>query len=288
MEYLVVGGSAVSGQMIQKAIREHEPKAVITATTSGIDRPVPGADRTIFNVSLDSPQAAETIVKEWKGGSPEVIAYVPARGAVGMPTSRATREMVGESIDYCIRPMLRLTQKLRSRKTVCLSGFITMEPMLQCYGAMAYSKLIMEDLVVRHPDRLQTIRLGMFMSKSVRGIAILTQKNLMREVYPELASMAAEWRASGKKFSDFFYDKNWHFEETKYKNAAPFTKPFRPTTEDDIRLAMLRILRGEKEPILNVLGDWVWTDRTMPPLPEIVKAHPEFMQWDLEKYFAEA
>ncbi len=287
MEYLVVGGSAVSGQMIQKAIREHQPDAVITSTTSGVDRAVPGADRTIFNVSLEDPSAVDRILDGWKGGAPELVAYVPARGAVGMPTSRATREMVGESVDYCIRPMLRLTQKLRPRKTICLSGFITMEPMLQCYGAMAYSKLILEDLVVRHPGRLQSIRLGMFMSKSVRGIAILTQKNLMREVYPELAPMAAEWRASGKKFSDFFYDKNWVYEETSYKNAAPFTKPFRPTTEDDIRLAMLRILGGEKEPILNVLGDWVWTDRTMPKLPEIVKAHPDLLKWDLEQYFVD-
>lgn len=288
MEALVIGGSAVSGQMIIKAIRERHAGAHITSTSSGSGRAVAGANHTIESVDLASPDAVDRIVKAPAPLRPELIVYVPARGEVGMPTARATREMVRESVDYSIRPMLELTARLKPKLTVCLSGFITMAPMLECYGAMAYSKLIMEDLVVRHPDRLKAIRLGMFPSNSVRGIAILTQKNLMRTKYPELASMATEWRASGQKFADFFYGKNWHYEEMIYRDAADFQAGFRATTADDIRLAMLRILDGEKAPILNVLGDWVWTDSAMPELPAIIKAHPDFLKWDLDHYLTQA
>ena len=284
MEYLVVGGSAVAGQMILRAIREHDPAARTTATTSSTDRPVTGADRTFFEIDLADPAAVDRILSAWTGDPPGWIAYVPARGEVGMPTSRATRAMVRESVDYCIRPMLRLTQALRPQMTVCLSGFITMAPMLECYGAMAYSKLIMEDLVVRHPHRLKAIRLGMFPSNSVRGIAILTQRNLMRKTVPELAPMAEEWRSSGRRFSDFFYEKNWHFEETVYRGAAASDKPFRPTTAEDICSGMRRVLAGEPAPILNVLGDWVWTDDRMPALPAVVEAHADFLKWGLDEY----
>ncbi len=284
--YLVVGGSAVSGQMILRALREHDPSGTLVSTSSAADRQVALADRTVPGIALEDPTAVDRILAAWQGPPPSVIAYVPARGEVGMPTARATREMVRESTDYCIRPMLRLTQAFRPQLTVCLSGFITMPPMLECYGAMAYSKLVLEGLVVRHPDRLKAIRLGMFPSNSVRGIAILTQKNMQRGRFPELAAMHTEWRATGKKFSDFFYGKNWHFEETVYRSAAAFEKPFRPTTPDDIRLAMHRVLAGERGPIFNVLGDWVWTEATMPELPEVVRAHPDFLEWDLDRYLA--
>ena len=286
MQTLIVGGSAVSGQMILAAVREKHAKAHIAATTSSPDRAVTGADLTIPGIDLAQPDAVDKILGALRGVRPEIIAYIPARGEVGLPTARATREMVRQSIDYCIRPMLRLTQALRPKMTICLSGFITMEPMLECYGAMAYSKLVMEDLVVRHPGQLKAIRLGMFPSNSVRGIMILTQRNLMRTKYPELAQMAAAWRSSGRKFSDFFDENNWHYEETVYRSTGSWEKPFRPTEADDIRLAMRRILDGEPAPILNVLGDWVWTESAMPKLPEVVRAHPDFLEWDLDQYLS--
>ena len=287
MNYLVVGGSSVSGQSIIKGIGELDSQGRIWSTTSSDDRQVEGAHDTIGGIDLADADAVDKILEAIRAAGPgdfAAVVYIPARGQVGMPTSRATREMVSESVDYSIRPMLRLAQALKPKTTICLSGFITMEPMLECYGAMAYTKLIMEDMVVRYPEQLKTIRLGMFPSNSVRGIAILTQKNLMRNVYPENQGMADEWRASGKKFSDFFYGKNWHYEETIYRDAADFKKPFRATTADDIRLAVKQALNGEKAPIINVLGDWVWTEDKMPPLPQVVQDQPEFMKTDLDQY----
>ncbi len=288
--FLVVGGSSVSGQAILAGLRGADTRLISTTSTA---EAVSGADHTIHGIDLAAPDAADKIlagVRAADAGDPGTLAgivYVPARGMVGMPASAATREMVSESIEYSVRPMLRLMRDLRPALTVCLSGFITMEPMLDIYGAMTFTKLIMEDLAVRHPDRFKAIRLGMFPSKSVRGIAILVQKGAMRKTYPELVDVERRWRDSGeKKFADWLWGRNYEFEEKVHRHAAPFDKPFRPTTADDIRLAAIRIFSGEKDPILNVLGDWVWTDTKMPALPAVIQKRAELLQTDLDLYFA--
>ena len=289
-QYLIVGGSSVSGQAIIQGLREEDANGFLISTTSG-DGSVAGADATIQGIDLSDASAARRMIagtrEHQSAGTLDTIVYVPARGMVGIPASAATRAMVDESIDYSIRPMLELMRALKPRLTVCLSGFITMESMLDIYGAMTYTKLIMEDLATRHADRFKVIRLGMFPSKSVRGIAILVQKGAQRKTYPELGRMAELWRASGeKKFQDWMWNRNWEFEESVYREAAASDKAFRPTTADDIQLAARRVL-SEPAPILNVLGDWVWTDDRMPAIPGVVQERGDFLKTDLDAYFRE-
>lgn len=288
--YFVVGGSSVSGQAILAGLAG--PGVRLISTTSGTTD-VKGADGTIHGIDLSDADAADKMIAglndELGADGASALAaliYVPARGEVGMPAAAATREMIEASLDYSVRPMLKMMQALRPQLTVCISGFITMDPMLSIYGAMTYTKLIMEDLAVRHPDRFKVLRLGMFPSKSVRGIALLVQKNAMRKAYPELEDLLYRWRDSGvKKFPDWMWQRNWEFEERVYRDAASFDKPFRPTTADDIRLAIGRLVRDEKKPILNVLGDWVWSEDRMPAIPEIIRKNENLLENDLDQYF---
>ncbi|HRP70860.1 MAG TPA: hypothetical protein PLY93_15150, partial [Turneriella sp.] len=115
---------------------------------------------------------------------------------------------------------------------------------------------------------LQILRIGMFYSNSVRGIALLAQRRFMREKNFH-SEWHDEWKASGKKFSDFFYDKNYRSEEETYREHANGV-PFRPTEPGDIADAFCIVFQGEKSPIINVLGAWRWFENTMPHLPEAI------------------
>lgn len=291
MRYLLIGGSSYSGQCTIQAIRSQTPDAVIVSTSSG-DRQVTGADHTIPRIDLADPGAPERLAQacgDWERAQPgdstkpEPIAaliYIPARGEVGLPARLATAEQVAAGVDYCIRPMLRMMNLLQPRLTVCFSGFITMEPLLQCYGAMAYVKLAMEDFVIQNRDRMRAIRFGLFPSASVRGIGLLVQRNTMRKVYPEFAEMYAEWKASGMKFLEYFYEKNYRFEEQNYRHVS--SEPFRPTEENDIvRGVQLALAPETTAPIINVLGSWLWTDEVMPELPPVIQERHGLMPTDL-------
>ncbi len=297
MNYLIIGGSSYSGKCTIQAIRESDPRARIITTTSG-ERDVEGVEHTIHGIDLGQADAPERVQAGLAGiseagsdgamGGPALRAliYIPARGEVGLPARLATKEQVDDAVAYCITPMLKMMTALQPELTVCYSGFITMDPLLQCYGAMSFVKIAMEDFVVRHKDRMRVIRFGMFPSNSVRGIGLLVQRNTMRKLYPEFAVMYDEWKASGKKFIDFFYDKNYVFEEKTYSHVSE--KPFRPTNEQDIVDGVKLALdtQGNSAPIVNVLGSWLWTDDAMPELPPIFAEKADLMPRDLERHLA--
>ncbi|MEQ9364276.1 MAG: hypothetical protein RIF32_08545 [Leptospirales bacterium] len=299
MNYLIIGGSSYSGKCTIQAIREVDSEARIITTTSG-ERDVAGVEHTIHGVDLGQPEApgrvraglAELAID---GVGPEetpplrALIYIPARGEVGMPARLATKSQVDDAVEYSITPMLKMMAGLQPELTICYSGFITMDTLLQCYGAMSFVKIAMEDFVVRHKDRMRVIRFGMFPSKSVRGIGLLVQRNTMRKMYPEFEIMYDEWKASGKKrFIDFFYDKSNVFEEKTYSHVSD--QPFRPTNEQDIVNGVKFALDTERNPapIVNVLGDWLWTDDAMPAeLPPVFTEQAELMPENLERHLAQ-
>ncbi|MCR9140916.1 MAG: hypothetical protein NXI24_01490 [bacterium] len=304
MNYLIIGGSSYSGKCTIQAIRETDASATIISTTSG-EREVPGVEHTIHGIDLaqaDAPERvksgladlAGSLSKEGAAGRDggkssetpplRALIYIPARGEVGMPARLATKAQVDDAVDYCITPMLKMMASLQPELTVCYSGFITMDPLLQCYGAMSFVKIAMEDFVIRHQDRMRVIRFGMFPSNSVRGIGLLVQRNTMRKLYPEYEVMYDEWKASKKKFIDYFYDKNYVFEEKSYSHVSE--EPFRPTNEQDIVDGVKFALNTEANaaPIVNVLGSWLWTDDAMPDLPPVIADNPALMPENLERH----
>ncbi|MCP5500443.1 MAG: hypothetical protein H7A25_11100 [Leptospiraceae bacterium] len=284
-QILVIGANSVSGQDIIQSLQKHPDKYYILGSTSG-DKPVPGVHKTLTGINLSEPSAISSILKQIGNVDISHILYIPARGMVGLPTTYSTKEMVEESFAYSVIPMLQLTKELKPLKTICFSGFITMPPMLLCYGCMALTKIIMEELAIQFPDKLQVIRLGMFFSKSVRGIALATQRSIREGKYPELKPMLKEWKESGQKFNHYFFDKNWFYEENIYKNFANNSSiSFRKTVPEDITKAVYTCLEGEKAPIINVLGDWVWTDTKMIPVPDEIESIRSFAPKDLNLYF---
>ena len=283
MNYLIVGGSSVSGQAVIKSINKLGPDHKVISTSSSPERQVEGAQHTIGNIDLADRDAVDKIIAGINGENIDYMVYVPARGAVGMPSSYATAEQIDESLDYSFRPILRLTKALNPKMSVCFSGFVTTAPLMQIYGAMTFSKVAMEECVIRNSDKLKCIRIGMFPSKSVRGIALLVQKNIQRGDYSELDVLRDEWKASGvKKFTDFFYQKNYVFEESTFKGKAP--GEFRPTTPEDIGDTVVRALSGEeKAPIINLLGAWVWPEEKLSEHPELIKKMHNLIPTDLDK-----
>ena len=133
---------------------------------------------------------------------------------------------------------------------------------------------------MKHPDKVQIIRIGMFHSNSVRGIALLVQKNLMRNRNAN-AELFDAWKASGKKFPEYFYAKNYKVEEDAYKQHSGGV-PFRPTEPEDIKNAFKRALLGEKAAIINCLGPWQWVENEMPYLPEEITSNIHLIPADLE------
>lgn len=265
MRVFIVGAAAVSGRAAMSAAKELG--AEIIATTSR-DENITDADHTIHGIDLERSEAVEKMLADsFLHRAPvDFIVYIPARGAVGMDVVESKPEMIMPSLEYSVIPYLKLTKALKPKRTIALSGFMALPSLTKIYGAMTFTKIAMEQLAINHPDKLQIIRIGMFLSNSVRGIAILAQRRFMREAdfQPE---WRAQWKASGKKFSQFFYDLNYEQEEQMYKKHGNGV-PFRPTVPEDITNGFLVAFRGEPAPIINVLGPWLWTESQMPELPE--------------------
>lgn len=277
--YLIVGGSSVSGGTAISAVRKRDSGALVYSTTSS-SKELSAADHTIKNIDLDD-KACVTRIKSYLGDQKvNKIIYIPARGEVAMPTHLATKEQVEAAMDYSVRPMLYLHAALQPERTICLSGFITMEPLLECYGAMGFVKIAMERLAVANPQKLCVIRIGMFISSSVRGIALLVQRRAMQKAYPEFEKLYTEWKGSHKKFSQFFYDKNYKFEKANYEHLA--ATPFRPTVKADIERGFELALRENAKPIINILGDWTWQEDTMIDLPSIFHDRADLFPQDLQ------
>lgn len=280
MNLLIVGANSASGQEICKQLYGKKDVQIIGTTSSLKD--ISFTDKTIHEIDLSNSGAVAKIVNSIKEKIDYII-YIPARGMVGMPTKYSTREMILESFRYSIFPYLELTKDLTPKKTILLSGFITMPPMLLCYGCMALTKIIMEELAFEFPTKFTVIRLGMFYSKSVRGIALATRKNIKDRKYPELLEMQKEWKNSGLSFDEYFYGKNWYYEESIYKDFANNKNiPFRKTETKDIATSVQKIIDGDPNPVWNVLGDWVWKDKEMIPVPEEIKILRKYISTELD------
>lgn len=284
MNYLIIGGASVAGRAAARAIRELDADARIYATSSRTDS-IASADHTITEIDVAETDAVDRLIAaaaelRLTPENLKAMIYVPARGEVGLPAHKATAEQVQKAIDYSLRPLVRLTAALRPQRSICISGFITMQPLLECYGAMAFAKIAMEELVVRHPHLFKVIRFGMFHSNSVRGIALLVQRNMMRNVHPEFEVLKSEWKQSGRRFPDYFYDKNYRYESDTYAHISDL--PFRPTEEKDLETGFRLALGDTADPIINVLGDWVWSENSMPPLPDVITDNRHLMPDDLD------
>lgn len=284
MRVFIVGAGAVSGGAAIAAAKQLGAEVIATtsrhkdAIPGGDDQAasmphgrhegVKGADHTIYGIDLEHGDAVDKMLADTKltGAPIDYVIYIPARGAVGMDVAESTPDLIMPSLEYSVIPYLKLSKALKPKRTIALSGFMALPTLTKIYGAMTFTKIAMEELAIRNPDKLQIIRIGMFLSNSVRGIAILAQRRFTREpgFQPE---WRAEWKASGKKFSQFFYDMNYEQEEQMYK-AHSNGKAFRPTLPEDITNGFLMALKGEQAPIINVLGPWLWTENTMPELPE--------------------
>ncbi|MCR9141849.1 MAG: hypothetical protein NXI24_06325 [bacterium] len=274
MNYLVIGASSEAGQSALAALREHNPNAYIIATTSR-ENEIPGADRTIFQVDLAGDEAVEKITAAVSEDI-DVMFYTPAFGPVGFPISESGGSDIGKALDFSFHPLVRLTETLNVKTTVAYSSFYWLPHISIAYGAMGAAKYAVEKLALDHPDRYRVIRSGTFVSKSTRGISLMIQRAVKSTEDGNLLDLVRRWKESGMKFQEYFFHYAHSVEREEF--APRFQdRPHRLTTRDDLRRQALAILQGDPQdagdgPIRNVIGDWTWTDREMPPLPAADRA----------------
>lgn len=285
--YLVIGGNAVSGEHTIKAIQSQDPDSYIFSTTSGSTK-IPCANESIFNIDLTKKDSVNKLVSHTGNKKIKSLVYIPARGTVGKPVTYATREEHIESLDYSVIPMLKLVKALNPELSVWFSGFMWLKPLMLFYGTMTYTKIAMEQLTLKYPDKLKCIRYGMFHSKSVRAIAIMVQRSLKNNLYPEMEDYKNEWIKSKKKFKNFFPAMNYHYEKIQLRKEANSDLAYRPLEARDIQTGIKKALFHKTKPILNVVGDWYWENDNLPDWPKEIGSHLEIIPDDLDKYLKKA
>ena len=206
MDYLIIGGSSVAGKSAMEALREHDAEARIIATSSG-GKDAPGADRTIGGVDLnDLEGAVEKTAAGLDGVKPAILFYTPALGPIGFPIATTSLEDARQSYAFSVAPMKAMAERLNPDLVIGYSAFYWLPHALGVYGSMSYAKIGQERLSVGRPDTFRMIRAGTFRSKATRGIALLLQRLLRSTEHEALKTMEKEWKESGRKFSDFFFD----------------------------------------------------------------------------------
>lgn len=263
MNYLIVGGNSVAGQSALDAVRKFDATARIVATTSG-EGAVDGVDQTVNGVDLNDPAAMDRLAEAVAGTAYRALFFTPAFGAIGYPISVTPAEDIKTSLAFSYDPMIALADRIRPELTVGYSAFYWLPHTLAAYGSMAYVKIAQEKRAVAQPDLYRMIRAGTFASKATRGIGLLLQRQLRSTEHEELLEMGRLWKQSGKKFGDFFFDYAFQSERSSFGDR--FDTPHRPTEAGDLTAAAGRLLAGESAPIVNVIGDWVWTDTSLPDL----------------------
>ncbi len=270
---LIVGGSGAAGQSAIDAFREDEKKSGkkwrILATTSG-QSSVNGADQTIHSIQLEDPGASiPSILKflETETNPVEVLIYTPARGNLGYPVSETPDQDIRSGLKFCFDPMLELEKDLSPRLTVGYSAYYYLPHLLTFYGSLAFIKKKMEEWALQKPETRKIIRAGTFFSQSVRGITIILQRLAKSSSHIDLQKLLDSQKQSGKKFQDFFMDYIQEKENESFRKNFP-NIPYRMTEPKDLKKALLQILEGEKAPIVSLVGDWVWTEDKLPPMPE--------------------
>ncbi|MCE9597814.1 MAG: SDR family NAD(P)-dependent oxidoreductase [Spirochaetia bacterium] len=265
--YLVIGGSSVAGQAAIAAVKEIAPGKTIVATSSA-DKDVSGADKTIHGVDLNQTDSWKKVVSNVVG-SPEVLFFTPAFGPLGYPISETPQADVATALKFSYDPMIALHDALRPGLTVGFTAFFWLPHTLAAYGSMAYVKIAQERIAIAQPDQFKMIRAGTFRSTATRGIGLLLQRAVRDTRHEPIRKLGEAWKESGKKFGDFFFD--FACESERRTFGTRFSEPHRQTNETDLKRAILVALSGEKAPIINVIGDWNWTDSAMPALPQDFK-----------------
>jgi len=275
--YLIIGASGISGQAAIQAVRNKRPSTIVVGTTSS-DENIPNCDQTIRNINFKDPESVQKIVQALPD-KPRIkmMAFIPAKGRVAMPALKATVQQIKDSVTFSIVPMLNLISVLKPEITVCHSAFIQMPFLLQCYGAMTFTKYLMDDLAIKHQDKLKVIRFGIFESNALKGIQLLLERAIAAGLYDENSAFITEWKKSGLRIDQWLEQYGTRCEIEAYQKQ--FNTPYRRTEAQDITKAYERVLDGETAPIINVIGNWLWTDNkplTLPP--EIQKMADDLMK----------
>ncbi|MFZ5629523.1 MAG: SDR family NAD(P)-dependent oxidoreductase [Spirochaetota bacterium] len=258
MKVLVVGGSGVAGQCAIRAVRQFDAQAEIWSSSSKA-ADVPGAHHTVHGVDLSKADGLKPLLALTEKF--DYLFHTPAFGSVGAPVAQATKPEVESALQFCLEPMVALTQKLRPKMTVAYTAYYFKPHLLAFYGALAYVKYATEKLAVENPQQYKCLRIGSFVSKATRGIGLLLQR--MSKTAPHLRPLMDEYAQSGMKFSDFFFKYIGEQEQMNVSRGGSYHM----TTEDDIVAAHLHLLKGESAPIINVLGSDIWIDTALPELP---------------------
>ncbi|TGL64073.1 SDR family NAD(P)-dependent oxidoreductase [Leptospira sarikeiensis] len=273
---LIVGGSGAAGQSAIQAFKEYSAKTgqnwKIISTTSG-ETQVLGADQTIPFIKLEEPNEAVTNIQKFltkENLKVDYLIYTPARGNLGYPVSETPDKDIIDTAKFCFDPMLDLEKKLSPKITLGYSAYYYLPHLLTFYGSLAYIKKKMEEWAVQKPESRKIIRAGTFFSQSVRGITIILQRLAKSSPHPDLQKLMEEQKASGKKFGDFFIDYIQSKENESFAKKFPGI-PYRITEANDLKIALLKILEGEKAPIVSLVGDWIWTEDKLPEMPEYLK-----------------
>ena len=258
--YLIIGGRSEAGQSAIAAIREAQPGARIIGTTSA-EPPEDAAG-----------QAAD------RAGAIDVIFFTPAVGPIGYPISAATNEDADAAIAFSAQPLRQLADRLQPRLSVGYSAFYWLPHAMVGYGSMAYAKLMLDMLAHNDPRRFRIIRGGTFRSPATRGIGLLLQRALKSPPHAELKELGARYKATGGKFSDFFF--NFASEQENIAFGEFHMDDHRATDREDLTKATLMMLRGETTaPGICVIGDWIWTEEQMPELDrEVFKIQNEVLK----------
>lgn len=264
--YLIIGGNSVAGQGSVQAIRNFESNAIVHATTStakqaGDSSGIAGADKTLYGIDLSKPETLDLIPAE----KYKMIIFTPAFGPIGYPIASTPESDVKEALRFSYHPMVELSRRLNPDLTIGFTAFYWLPHTLSAYGSMAYAKIAQEILAVENSNRFRMIRAGSFVSKATRGIGLLLQRALRDTPHAAIRDLGEKWKASGKKFADFFFDYACECEKEAF--GAGFDRPHRQTNQSDIERGVSMVLKGDKAPIINVLGDWTWTDDKLKPLP---------------------
>ncbi|MBM9501311.1 SDR family NAD(P)-dependent oxidoreductase [Leptospira sp. 201903071] len=274
---LIIGTSGVAGQSAVEAVREFAKKKnedwKILATTSK-DVSLPEADLTITKINLDDPKISlERLYEALKKNGIETLdlfVYTPARGNLGYPVSETPENDVIEAAKFCLDPMLAVEEKLKPLLSVGYSAYYYRPHLQPFYGSLAFIKRKMEEWALQNPKHRKIIRAGSFFSQSVRGITILLQRMGKKSQDKDLQDLIKQQKESGLSFPDFFLEYVAKQEESSFASKFPDI-PFRLTSQNDLKKALVAVLEGESAPIVSLVGDWVWTENTLPEMPEYLK-----------------
>ncbi|TGK33723.1 SDR family NAD(P)-dependent oxidoreductase [Leptospira gomenensis] len=276
---LIIGSSGVAGQSAIQAVREHSKKRnetwrIVSTTSKNV--PLEEADVTIQGIDLDRTEVSLPRLYEALSSNAidtiDLFVYTPARGNLGYPVSETPKSDLDEALKFCMDPMLSVERKLSPALSVAYSAFYYRPHLQPFYGSLAFVKKKQEEWALASPAKRKIIRAGSFFSQSVRGITILLQRMGKKSQDPDLQKLLKLQKESGQSFPDFFLQ--YVAEQERSSFQSRFSEiPFRLTSQDDLKEALIRILEGETAPIVSLVGPWVWTETELPPMPEYLNKY---------------